>query len=152
MANKAEKKIGSGPEGTDTLTVIAQGTTFTGEIISDGIVKVEGVVSGVVRATRQVLVARGGLVDGDIFTREANVGGEIKGTIHAEERVELQAESVVHGDITTQRMLIHEGGEVNGFVKMGALATKTASQPHGTDSPPMAHDTTDRSRERATAH
>jgi cytoskeletal protein CcmA (bactofilin family) len=82
-------------------------------------VKVEGTVTGSVRADRQVLVAKGGRIEGDVFTREAVVGGEIRGAILADERVEVQASSIIEGDITTQRILVHEGGEVNGHVRMG---------------------------------
>ena len=90
-----------------------------GELVTDGVVKIEGTVVGTVRAGQQVLVAKGGIVEGDIHTREAVLGGEVRGTILAHERVEVQATSVVHGDIGTQRIVVHEGGEVNGHVKMG---------------------------------
>lgn len=101
------------------LSVIAAGTNIIGELNSDGVVKVEGTVTGSVRAERQVLVAKGGRIEGDVFTREAVVGGEIRGAILADERVEVQASSIIEGDITTQRILVHEGGEVNGHVRMG---------------------------------
>jgi cytoskeletal protein CcmA (bactofilin family) len=113
------------------LSVIAAGTTITGELSSDGTVKVEGTIVGSVRAERQVLVAKGGRIEGDVYTREAVVGGEIRGAILADDRVEVQASSIIHGDITTQRILVHEGGEVNGHVKMGnpqALVMESASE------------------------
>jgi len=90
-----------------------------GELSTDGVVKIEGTVVGTVRAELQVLVAKGGVVEGDIHTREAILGGEVRGSILADERVEVQATSLVHGDISTQRIVVHEGGEVNGHVKMG---------------------------------
>jgi cytoskeletal protein CcmA (bactofilin family) len=90
-----------------------------GELVTDGVVKIEGTVVGTVRAEQQVLVAKGGMVEGDIHTREAVLGGEVRGAILAHERVEVQATSVVHGDIATQRIVVHEGGEVNGHVRMG---------------------------------
>ena len=101
------------------LSVIAAGTRITGELISDGVVKVEGMVVGSVRAERQVLVAKGGIIQGDVFTRDAIVGGEIHGAILADDRVEVQSTSIIQGDITTLRIVIHEGGEVNGHVRMG---------------------------------
>jgi cytoskeletal protein CcmA (bactofilin family) len=76
-------------------------------------------VIGTVRAGRQVLVAKGGEVEGDVVTREAIIGGEVRGTVVASERVEIQTASVVHGDITSKRLLVHEGGEINGVIRMG---------------------------------
>jgi cytoskeletal protein CcmA (bactofilin family) len=101
------------------LSVIAPGTRITGELVSDGVVKVEGTVVGSIRADRQVLVAKGGIIQGDVFTRDAIVGGEIHGAILADDRVEVQSTSIIQGDITTLRIVIHEGGEVNGHVRMG---------------------------------
>jgi cytoskeletal protein CcmA (bactofilin family) len=102
-----------------------------GELLTDGVVKIEGTVVGSVRAEQQVLVAKGGVVEGDIYTREAILGGEVRGSILAHERVEVQASSVVHGDITTQRIVVHEGGEVNGHVRMGDPRTMAAEGEEG---------------------
>ncbi len=49
----------------------------------------------------------------------------VRGAIYAEERVELQATSVVHGDVHTKRLLIQEGGEINGVLRM----SEDAGQP-----------------------
>jgi cytoskeletal protein CcmA (bactofilin family) len=100
------------------LSIVASGMTVVGELDTDGVVKVEGKIQGSVRAEQQVLVAKGGEVEGNIYTREAVIGGVVRGAIMADERVEVQVASVVNGDITTQRILVHEGGEVNGSVRM----------------------------------
>jgi cytoskeletal protein CcmA (bactofilin family) len=100
------------------LSIVAAGTRIMGEIDCDGVLKVEGTVVGTVRAERQVLVAKGGSIEGDVFTREAVVGGTIEGAILADDRVEVQANSTVNGDITTQRIVVQEGGEVNGRILM----------------------------------
>ncbi len=100
------------------LSVVATGMRIDGRLDTNGVVKVEGMVSGSIRAEQQVLVAKGGIVEGDILTREAVIGGEVRGAIYADERVEVQASSQVNGDITTKRILLQEGGEVNGNLKM----------------------------------
>jgi cytoskeletal protein CcmA (bactofilin family) len=104
--------------GEDALTIVATGTRVVGEIQSNGVVKIEGEVAGTVRAARQVLVSRGGTVEGDIVTAEAVVGGEITGGVAAEQRVEVQNGAVINGDIATARLVVQEGGEVNGQIRM----------------------------------
>jgi cytoskeletal protein CcmA (bactofilin family) len=118
-----ERRDGKGgpgkPRGGETgLTIIAVGTRVTGDVDSDGVVKVEGEVVGGVRAERQVLVARGGRVEGDVVTPDAVLGGVVQGSVAAEERVEVQPGAVVNGDIVTGRLIVQEGGEVNGSVHM----------------------------------
>lgn len=110
---------GASPGG---LSVVATGMTVRGDIESNGIVKVEGAVEGQVLAKDQVLVARGGVVHGDVDTREAVVGGMVNGSIHASERVEVQSGATVVGDITTRRIAVAEGGILNGQIRMSEAA------------------------------
>lgn len=107
------------PRGDAALTIIAAGTRIVGEIQSEGVVKIEGTIVGTVHADQQVLVARGGVIEGDVVTREAVFGGAVRGSVIASGRVEVQQSCVVTGDITTERLVVHEGGEVNGTVAMG---------------------------------
>lgn len=100
------------------LSIIASGTVITGDVKTDGTVKVEGEVLGNVHAGQQVLLARGSRVRGDVQTREAVIGGVVEGAIRASERVEIQSTAVVQGDVTTQRIVIAEGGQVNGALEM----------------------------------
>jgi cytoskeletal protein CcmA (bactofilin family) len=100
------------------LTIIAAGTTIVGDVDSEGVVKIEGQIQGTVRAATQLLVAPGALIRGDVFAPEIVAGGEIRGSVHADGRVEIQAGALIDGDITTQRILIAEGGRVNGQISM----------------------------------
>ena len=113
--NEGRNGVG-GAEGA--LSIIATGMTVTGDIDSNGVVKVEGRVEGNVRSARQVLVGRQGVVRGDIDTREAVIGGTVEGTITATERVEIQATAAMQGDVVTRSITIAEGGKINGSVKM----------------------------------
>ncbi|MFI5207454.1 MAG: polymer-forming cytoskeletal protein [Gemmatimonadales bacterium] len=101
------------------LSIIAVGMTVRGDLESNGTVKVEGTVEGHVQAKNQVLVAKGGVVDGDIDAREAVVGGQANGAIRALERVEIQSGAIVNGDITTRRISVAEGASLNGLIRMG---------------------------------
>jgi len=127
MAIFTEKGHGA-PESESALSIIGSGMRVVGDITADGVVKIEGTVIGTVRAGRQVLVAKGGEVEGDVITREAIIGGEVRGTVVAGERVEIQTASVVHGDITSKRLLVHEGGEINGVIRMGEGASAEESE------------------------
>lgn len=120
MANGSDR---SASRGEAALTIIAPGTRVVGEIETSGVVKVEGVVSGAVRAERQVLVARGGVVEGDIYSAEAVVGGRVEGAVHAVDRVEVQTGASVKGDVSTRSLVVQEGGEVNGLINMTSATT-----------------------------
>jgi cytoskeletal protein CcmA (bactofilin family) len=120
FSNSSKHSSESAGRRTETagLTIIATGTTLVGDVESEGVVKVEGEVRGSVRAANQILIAKGGTIRGDVYTREAVIGGDIEGTVRAEERVEIQSGAVVNGDIVTDRILVAEGGKVNGQISM----------------------------------
>ena len=110
-----------GGGGGGGLSIVARDLTVTGDLEADGVIRIEGRVVGNVRAGDQVLLCDGGTIEGNITTREVVVGGTVHGSITASERVELQAEAVVEGDIATRRLLVHEGGTMNGAVRMEAV-------------------------------
>lgn len=102
------------------LSIVARDMTITGDMVTEGVVKVEGRVKGTIRATAQIIVSPGAVIEGDVHTKEAVIAGEIQGTIRASERVELQASGVVRGDIHTPRISVIEGGRVSGEVDMSS--------------------------------
>ena len=108
------------------FSIIASDMTVTGDLETEGVVRVEGRIRGTVRVGSQVLVAEGAVIEGDLHTQEAVVAGQVSGAIHARERVELQATALVTGDILTPRISIVEGARVTGEVKMDQSATGDA--------------------------
>ncbi len=107
------------PAREGVLSIIAADLKVVGELVTDGVVKVDGQVQGNVKAERQVLVSKGGVVKGDVHSKEVIVGGSIEGCVYASGRVEVQPSATVNGDIATKRIVVHEGGEVNGNLRMG---------------------------------
>jgi len=103
-----------------SLSIIAKDLAVTGDLKTEGVVKIEGKVKGVIRAATQVLIAPGALVEGDVHTAEAVIGGRVEGNVHASDRVEVQATAEIQGDVLTRRVVVLEGGSVNGNIRMGA--------------------------------
>lgn len=121
------KDEGSGKGGTRaggeaTLSIISAGTTVTGDIDSGGTLKVEGRVEGSVKRAAQVMLAKEGVINGDVVASEVVVGGVITGGVTASERLELQSTAVVNGDISTKSIVVMEGARINGGVKMSELS------------------------------
>jgi len=110
------------------FSIIAKDMSIVGDLETEGVVRIEGRIRGTVRAASQVLVGQGAQVEGDVHTREAVIGGEVLGAIHAIERVELQATASVTGNINTPRIAVMEGGKVSGEVRIQEPATAEQAQ------------------------
>jgi len=107
------------------LSILAKGVRLVGTLETSGVVRVEGEVAGDLHARGgQVLVAAGGVVEGDVEAALAVVAGEVRGQIVADQLVELKAGSVVLGDITTPRITVEEGGAVTGMLRMAQQEPK----------------------------
>lgn len=129
-----------GAAAVTSLSIVGAGMTVRGDLETEGVVKVEGTVEGRIWARAQVLVAKGGVVHGDIETSEAVVGGAVHGSIRAKDRVEVQTGAAVEGDVTTRRISVAEGGTLNGQIKMGTDEWRweaPGAEPQATSQPPL---------------
>ncbi len=117
------------PGAESSMSVIGSGMRITGDIESNGVIKVEGTIEGAVRGARQLLLGKGGTIHGDVYAIDAILGGTVVGTVVASERVEIQGTSSVEGDIHTKSMVVFEGGMINGTVRMGDQANLVPTPP-----------------------
>ena len=113
------------------ISIIGPGMRVVGDLDTDGTVRIEGSVQGDIRAGKAVVVGRDGQIRGDIFTQDAVVSGSVTGTLRAESRLEVQATSVIEGEVIAGRMQLEEGAVLNGSVRMGKEALSSAP-PQGT--------------------
>jgi cytoskeletal protein CcmA (bactofilin family) len=120
------------PPGEGAMSVIASGMRIVGDIESNGVIKVEGIVEGTVRGARQLLLGRSGVIHGDVYAGDAIIGGKVVGAVVALDRVEIQGTASVEGDISTKSIVVFEGGSINGAVRMGdAVGAASRTQPDG---------------------
>ena len=114
---------------SDVVSVIGPGMEIVGDIKCDGTVRVEGKVKGSIKATKSVVVGKGGQISGDIETQDVVVAGTVDGTVSGASRVELQETCKVQGDIRSRRIKLDEGGRVEGRLHMGAGADSGSARP-----------------------
>jgi cytoskeletal protein CcmA (bactofilin family) len=76
------------------------------------------------------VIGKEGVVNGDITTQDAIIGGKVSGSVVAESRLELQATCLVEGEIRARRIKLDEGGRINGKVYIGeASAPQSVAKP-----------------------
>ncbi|HEX8358740.1 MAG TPA: polymer-forming cytoskeletal protein [Longimicrobium sp.] len=109
-----------GNGGETSMSIIGPGMRIVGDLTTDGAVRVEGEIRGTVRASKEVVIGREGLVEGEIYTQNAVIGGRVRGTVVAEARLELQASCDIEGVIHARAQHLHleEGARFNGQVQM----------------------------------
>jgi cytoskeletal protein CcmA (bactofilin family) len=112
----------------NAISIVGPGMRVIGDCETDGTLRIEGSVQGTVRAGKAVVIGKDGIVNGDVHTQDAIIGGRVNGSIIAESRLELQTTCIVEGDIRARRIKLDEGGRMNGTVQIGEV--KAPPAPH----------------------
>lgn len=100
------------------FSVVSAECYFQGTLSVQGSLRVDGKLEGSVDNARQVIVGEGGKIIGDVTGQTVVCGGDIEGNVCAE-MVEVLSKASVKGDIRAQKMIVEEGGRIEGMCKIG---------------------------------
>lgn len=100
------------------LNLIAAGTIFEGKLRTPGSIRIDGRVIGEVTATQNISIGNSGDVDGNVSAKNVTIGGKIKGTIIAQEKLVFESKAIVRGDIRAAKLVIDEGALFDGKCAM----------------------------------
>ena len=103
----------------DRLNRIVEGTSIQGEINADSNIRIDGTVKGHVITKGRLVVGVNGKIEGDIICQNADIEGEILGTIKVGELLSLKATAKLNGEMTTDKLHIEPGAEFSGTCIMG---------------------------------
>ncbi|HEX9640534.1 MAG TPA: polymer-forming cytoskeletal protein [Candidatus Krumholzibacteria bacterium] len=115
--------------GDNTITAyLGPDTHVEGTLRFDHSVLIEGTFKGKIISKGQLVVGEGAQVDADIESRTVAIKGTVRGTIQASERVQIQGQATVIGDITTASLQMDESVTFEGKCSMGSDANRKAAQ------------------------
>ena len=95
-------------------SIIGPGSAFRGEFKVDGVLRIDGRFKGIIETNGNVLIGQPGKVYTDIKANSITIGGFVKGNIYAVEKVTLLSNCYIIGDITTPRLILEEGVNLDG--------------------------------------
>ncbi len=121
-------------------TVIGKDSVFDGKLNVTGTLRVDGKVTGEIHVSDTINIGNTGEVEASIKTKNAVIAGTIRGNIHASEKTELQAKSVIYGDIVTKSLAIEQGAVFQGHCNMGDIKDRDR-EPAKTSSTPSPKET-----------
>jgi cytoskeletal protein CcmA (bactofilin family) len=113
------KKINAGlaTMASDATTLISEGTELSGDISFSGTLEILGTVTGNIVSEQKdarVRILNGGSVEGDIKAAIIEVNGSIKGNIFAIDRLCLEPNCTVTGNIHYSNMEMRSGAQLVG--------------------------------------
>jgi cytoskeletal protein CcmA (bactofilin family) len=95
-------------------SIVGEGTRFRGELDLNGLLRIDGDYSGIIRTPDKVLVGKNGRAECSIYAGTIVIGGAVKGNIYASEKIIILTTGMVVGNITTPRLIVEEGVILDG--------------------------------------
>jgi cytoskeletal protein CcmA (bactofilin family) len=103
-----------------STTIIGAGTTITGNVLSNGDIRIDGIIRGNLEAKAKIIIGVNGIVEGDIDGKQADVLGTVTGKIKVTELLCLHGKALVNGDIYAGNLQIESSATFNGKCHMGS--------------------------------
>lgn len=105
-------------------SVLDANVKFTGTILTQEDLRVEGALEGAIESDANVTVAECGRVRGDIKARSVQVAGTVEGNVRAVDHLVLARTGRILGDVHAGHIRVEEGGALQGRV-----LTESAPEP-----------------------
>lgn len=99
--------------------IIGNGTVIKGEIETNGDIRIDGKLTGSLKSTGKVVIGQNGSIEGDIYCKQIDISGFVKGTINTEELTSLKSMSRLEVDLFTKQLFIEIGATFTGKCEMG---------------------------------
>lgn len=114
------KDTDNGLKVSNELNFLGSGTYVDGTVEAKGSLRIDGKVKGAVKAGDTLTIGARGEISGEVHARMAVVGGKIEGDIRVEEKLVLEANSILIGNLKAKKLVIDEGAFFQGKSVMDA--------------------------------
>ena len=97
---------------------IDQGSEFEGKLAFKDTVRIDGRLRGEISSENSLIVGETGEIEASIRSNTVEVSGSVTGNITAATKVVLHKTARVLGNIQTSSLVVEDGAEVDGQIKM----------------------------------
>jgi len=121
---------------TNSLAVnlIANGTTFKGDIQTDSDLRIDGVLNGTIQSKGKVIIGETGHMEGEIQCKDADISGKVNANLKIAESLTLKSSAKVNGEVLTKKLSIEEGAIFTANCRMDDSVTSQKEKENATKS------------------
>lgn len=117
--------------GVAAINVIGEGTKITGDLNSNGDLRIDGTVEGNITTQAKCVLGASGRILGNITAKSCDLSGTVDGNLVVSELLLIKSSGKINGDLRTTKLVVENGGEFNGACTMG---NSVSMQSNKTDS------------------
>lgn len=111
-----------------SINLISKGTRITGDVISEGDLRIDGYLKGNIKSKGRLVVGETGAIEGEIECGNVEIAGKVKGKILATELITMKATAMIAGEITTSKLSVEPGSLFTGTCRMGNVTEKPVQE------------------------
>jgi cytoskeletal protein CcmA (bactofilin family) len=101
-------------------TLIGEQCSIIGSITSKELLQIDGCVSGDVFCDDDIILGESGHIEGNTICNNAYINGIMDGNISCKNTLAIESCGKVNGDISVKKLMISEGGILDGKCTMVA--------------------------------
>ena len=99
---------------------IVEGTTITGDIISQADFRLDGELVGNFSSKGKIVIGPAGSVIGDIICKNADIEGKFDGKIEVMEILNVKSKAKIYGEVIVGKLSVEPGAEFSASCVMKA--------------------------------
>jgi cytoskeletal protein CcmA (bactofilin family) len=94
-------------------------TEFKGDLSFKGSFRIDGFFKGTIVSDSMLVIGEQGKVEADVKVGYIVINGEVRGTIRAEDKVEIHSRGRVFGSIISPKLIVDEGAYLEANCQAG---------------------------------
>jgi cytoskeletal protein CcmA (bactofilin family) len=128
--------FGTKQAASENSTVIAQDCIINGTVNAEGLLRVDGNVTGELNVNGALIIGPQAVINANIIGKKVVIAGKVTGDVTTQEGLELESTAKLKGNIKTRSLKIAAGAEFSGsstLLENDRLAEKTATEKTATE-------------------
>ncbi|HLV14658.1 MAG TPA: polymer-forming cytoskeletal protein [Xanthomarina sp.] len=107
------KRNRQNPELVSSQNIISSGTKITGDLISEGDLRIDGTIEGSIKTPGKVVVGKSGAVIGTLDGTDAHFEGKFSGKLSLSGTLTLKSSAHVEGEVILGKLEVEPGATFN---------------------------------------
>ena len=99
-------------------TVVSSSMRIEGELKSNGNIKIDGIISGKVHTSQDLMIGSNAQIDADVIASNAVIAGVVRGNVTVKNALLLSETAKIIGNINCGQLGIKEGAYFSGACRM----------------------------------
>ena len=119
-----QRRTSGGP--MEEVSIISKGVNIEGKFVSQGNVRIDGIVNGDIFVSGNLTLGESSEVHGEVRAENLTLSGKVTGAVSVAEKVILEARSYLKGDLIARILVVEPGAFFDGKCTMADTENASA--------------------------